>query len=150
MRERRGEVPPRAHLPAGLSREIRHLLERRDEFRTAVRVTRIIDRVDADEYVRAFQHLRPRHRERKENSVARGDVRYRNPAADFFDRLMFRNRQVRSQRASSKHAEVDLRDAMLSGMEERRHAARREKLDQVALPVVERERITIEPIAASD
>ena len=61
-----------------LGRQVRHAFVGLDELRAAVRIARVIQRVHADEDVRAFQHLGPGQREREENGVARRHIGDRN------------------------------------------------------------------------
>ncbi len=51
------DVQWRATLDAGPGGQIGHAGERLDEFRTAIRITRIIDRIDADENIAGIEHF---------------------------------------------------------------------------------------------
>ena len=66
--------------PARVAR-LAMLLERRDEFRPAVRIAGVVDGVDADEDVVRAEHLGPGQRERQEHRVARRHVGDRDAAA---------------------------------------------------------------------
>ena len=65
---------PRAAFHAGLGRQVRHALERLDEFRPAIGIAGIVERIHADENVGRLEHLRPGQREGEKNRVARRHV----------------------------------------------------------------------------
>ena len=148
--ERRVNAQPRASFDAGLGGEVGQVFKGRYELRPAVGITGIVDRIDADKNIRRLQHLRPGHGEGKKNRVARGNVGDRNPGADLIGRIMLGYRQIGGQSAGAEDAEVDFRDLVLRGVEKTGDARGRGKLNRMALSIVEREGVTIEPIASGD
>src|SRR5215211_3168809 len=64
---------------ARASRKIGHLLERGDEFGTAVGISAVVERVYAHEYLSGPDYLRECDGVREENRVSGGDVSDRNP-----------------------------------------------------------------------
>src|SRR4051812_44668967 len=52
----------------------RHLLERFDKFRPAIRVSAVVQRIDPDKHIVAVQHLGPRECVAEEDRVPRRDV----------------------------------------------------------------------------
>ena len=67
---------------AGSRREIGERLERRDELGPAIRISRVVERVHADEDVARAAHLGQRERVREKDRVARRNVRDRNSGCD--------------------------------------------------------------------
>ena len=66
---------------AGLCRDVRQRFENRDEFRPAVRITAVIDRVCADEDVPGRNRFRPGQRMREEDGISRRDISCWNASA---------------------------------------------------------------------
>ena len=78
----------------GLGGQVRHAFVGLDEFRPAIGIARVVERVHADEDVGRFQHLGPRQRERKEDRVARRNVGDRDSVRHLAGRAPFRHRDV--------------------------------------------------------
>ncbi len=131
----------RRTLHAALRRQPRERLERRDELGTTIRIARIVDRVHADDDPIGFEHLGPREREREEHRVARRHVgrRYSRAAV-----LRHFDRRIRERRAAEL-ADRQPQDAVLHRAERPRDLRGGGKLRTVPLPVVERERVAVEP-----
>src|SRR5690606_14799322 len=93
---------------AFLRREPRSLGEAGDELRPAIRITGIIERVDANEDVMRADRLRPAEREREEDEIARGNVSYRNvvAAAD----ALLRHVEIIGERGAAELAQVERED----------------------------------------
>ena len=62
-------------LDAGFRRDRRQHLERPDEFRTAVRISRVVERVHANHEIVRIERFRPGQRQGQKDRVARGNVR---------------------------------------------------------------------------
>src|SRR5215471_16504319 len=75
--ERRPDTESRP-LDTGARAEIGHTFERLYELRAAVRIARVVDRVDADEDVHGTHDLRPSEREREKDRVPRRNIRGRD------------------------------------------------------------------------
>ena len=71
----------RPALHRGARGQVREPFERGDEFRAAIRIARIIDRVDAEHHVVSCEHLGPGERRPQHHGVARRHVGDRNPRA---------------------------------------------------------------------
>ena len=104
-------------------RQVRHALIGFDEFRPAIRVTRIVERVHAHEDVGAFQHLRPRQREGKKDGVARGNIRNRDAVPHLRQRTRFRYRNIRGECRAAERIERDSGHHMPRRAEAGRHTA---------------------------
>ena len=87
---------PRA-FHAGLGGEVGEPLEGRDEFRPAIRIAGIVDRVDAAEDVGGAEHFGPAQRHRQHDGVARRHVGDRNAGG----RRMLSDRAARRCRRSA-------------------------------------------------
>src|SRR3546814_2022275 len=73
--EQRGLNGKAVSLQPRLGRQVRHLLERGGKGGTAIRISGIIERVDADIEIARARRLRPAERDRKKDGVARGHIR---------------------------------------------------------------------------
>ena len=134
-------------LHAGLRRERRELLERRDELGPAIRVPRIVHRVDADEDVARAEHFRPRQARATASSycarVRRSpECRWSASSGTSIERSVSAEppmpaRSTRITRCSTR--------AQLPG-----DRAGRIELGRMALPVVDGERVALEPLRARD
>src|SRR5205823_438807 len=82
--------------------EIGQGLKRFDEFRAAIRVAAIIDRVYAKENVAGSDHLRPGKRVREKDGVTRGDVRDRDAVRDFRFQTLFWDIGIASERGAAE------------------------------------------------
>src|SRR5829696_6298954 len=138
--ERREDAqgPPLDARPGGQRGEP---FERLQEFRTAIRISGVIERVHANHDRLRAAHLRERHREREEYGVPRGDVGRRNGA--FVERPIFRNRAVADERGAAELRQryVDLH--VSSSTERLRDLPRRVDLPRVDLSVADCERVEL-------
>ena len=78
-------------LDARLGGQVGHLLVRADVLGAAVRVSAVVQGVDADENVAGLQHLGPGQRVRQEDRVASGDVGDRDLVCQVLCALMVRD-----------------------------------------------------------
>ena len=126
---------------ARLGRERRGSLERLDELRPAIGISRIVERIDADEDVVRAQHFRPRQRQRQHHRVARGHVGRRDGI-----RIgsALRHLAVAEQRRSAERREIDRKLAMRFRAERLGNLARRQNLVGVPLAVLDRQRVDVE------
>ena len=97
---------------ARFSADVGQRFKKRDELRPAIRITAVIDRIRADEYVSGRNRFRPRQRVREKNCVSRRNVSGRNAASDFFFRPRFWNIDIVDQRGAGEDLIVDLNNAM--------------------------------------
>src|ERR1039458_6516361 len=74
--QRRVNPDAQAAFDAGLGRQIGQALEGFDVFRTAIRITGVVQRIHTDEDVRRFQHLGPCQRKRQKDG---GEPRFYEP-----------------------------------------------------------------------
>src|SRR5439155_2342794 len=102
--ERRMDAKGRA-FDAGASGHGREPLEGRNEFRPAVRVPRIIERVHTDDDIAGAEDLGPTERKREEDGVPRRHVRRWNLGSR--EIAIARNRLVSSQRGAADATQVD-------------------------------------------
>ena len=131
---------------AGLGRELRELLESRDELRAAIGIPRVIDSGHTDEDIAGPENLRPAEREREHQRIARRDVGDRDTRGGRFRHGHFRIGQCRA----ADTGEIDAHDAVLARAERCRELPRRRELRHVALPVIDTERVAFEAAAARD
>ena len=94
VNERRVNRKRRAAADRHFRRQIRQLLERRDEFRPAVGIAAVIDRVDADEHIPHVQHFRPGQGIAQKDRVSRGHVSNRDLRRHLLLLSIFGNRDV--------------------------------------------------------
>ncbi len=135
LRKRRVDTQVRPALDAGLGREVRHVFgtECGDELGAAIRITRVINRIHADENIGALEHFRPSHRVSQKNRIARGDICDR----DAFGQAVLGNLDVSGKRAAAESPQVNADHAMLTNAEMPGDARRGFELDTMALSVVE-------------
>src|SRR5262245_32356172 len=114
--EERREHFERAPFDAGSRREGRDLLERAKVFRPAVRITGVIERVDADDDGFGADDLGPGRRERQEDRVAGGHVGGRN--ARRVERAILRDVAVADECRAANRRQRDVQ------LEMTRHAER--------------------------
>ena len=110
----------------------------RDKLRPAIRISAIINRIRSDKDVGRSNCLRQRQRVRKEDRVASGNVRDRNPASNFCFRSLFRYTDIAGQCRLAENITVDLCNAVLLGAKLPCDSSRTFDLDPVPLPVVKR------------
>ncbi len=108
--QRRLDPKPSA-FDARLGRQLRGSLECLDELRTAIGISRVVERVDADEDVVGAEHFRPCERERQHHGIARRHVGRRNRIRD---RPALRHLAIAEQGRSAERREIDRqsRDAL--------------------------------------
>ena len=73
MKERSADFKTRA-VNTGFGRERRQIFKRAQEFRPAIRITAVVDRIHAEKNISAVEDLGPRERIGKEDGIARGNV----------------------------------------------------------------------------
>src|SRR4051812_40964527 len=128
-------IPPLDGTSCG---EIGHPLIRRDVLWTTIRISRVIERIDAYENVPRFQHFGPREGEREENCIASRhvgdwDSGVAIPILGYGD--------FARQRRTAKGPQVDIDDHVIVHGVASGHTSRRFDLDRVALSVTERHRM---------
>jgi hypothetical protein len=134
-------------LDAGPGRQVGHGFEGGDVVRPAIRVTGIVDRIDADEDVAAAQHLGPGQRQRQHDGVARGHVSDRNA------RLHTSGRDGDpgvGQRRAAELCESQIEGAVLDGTECPGDFFGGFELGAVALAIVEGQAVAGMALAARD
>jgi len=137
----------RSALNARFRGQIAHSLEGMYELGPAIRVTGIIERVHADEDLVRFEHLRPGQRERKEYGVARGDIGNWNLRVHCSLVPAFGNGDLVGEGGMAEYSKIDLCNAMIARAKCARDAARGFQLDPVPLAIIERDGVTVEPLA---
>jgi len=133
---------------AGPRREIRERLERGDEFRTAVGIAGIIERVHADDDVARAVGFGPSERQRQEDRVARRHVRRRD--AGGIQVAVARDVDVAGQRRSADGAQIEVELEVPLDAERTRDAPRGVDFADVPLPVANRERQQRVPVGFRD
>ena len=128
-------------------RQVGHLLEGGDVFRPAIRVARIIDRIDPDEYVVAAQHLGPGQGQRQHDGVARRHVGDRNARLDAIDRHID---GAVGQGRSTKLGQREVEHPVLDGAQRLDDPFGRLQLGTVALTVIERKTVTVKALATGN
>ena len=143
--ERRVDVEARP-LDAGARREVRQRLERRHELGAAVRVTGIVQRVHANEYVICRHGLGVGKSKGQENRVSSRHVSDGNPISQ----IVFGNLDVCGQRGSSELTKIQSKNLMFF----RAHGCGKLlgslELDSMALPVIKGEAVAIKPARSGD
>ena len=133
---------------AGFCGEVGHRFVGGDEFGAAVGVAAVVERVNADEKIGAFEHFGPRQSIGKKDGVAGRDV----GDWDFiFGARLVRHVKIHvGQRGAAEGGEIDIDRAVL------RHALRGSDLlstvqfDHVALAIAEREGIAFKPVGVGN
>ena len=87
--------------------------KRFDEFRPAVRIAAVIDRVYTNKNVSGRNYFRPAERKSEKDGVPRGDIGDRNSIRDFCLRSIFRHTDIIRERRAAEHAHVDFCETML-------------------------------------
>jgi len=124
-----------------LGGQVGQALEGSEKLRTTIRISRIIDAIDAREQVERPQRFRPAERQRQKDRVPCGNVSDRNSVTHRFIRAVLGDLKVRGQRAAAEWAEIDRQLNVPDDSERPSDPPRRLKLDGVPLPVENRERI---------
>ena len=127
-------------------RKRRQALEGCDELGTTIGISRVIERIHADEDVRGAERLGPGQRQRQEDGVAGGYVGRGDTAG--IDRAILRNRRIGRQRGPAERRQVHVELEVPLDAKRRRHSARRLELARVALPVAEGQREQPETLRA--
>ena len=131
----------------GLCRQVGHLLEGGEVFRPAIRVTRVVDRVDPDENIIAAQYLGPGQSQRQHDGVARRHIGDRNTRLDAIDRHVDGAvGQGRSAKLGQSQVEYPVLDSAL-GLDD---PFGRLQLGTVTLTVVERKTVTVKALATGN
>src|SRR5262245_6412854 len=118
-----------------LCRQIRHPGERLDVLGTAVRVTAIVKRVDAQENIAGSENLRPRESNCKKNGVPRRNIGNRNALVRQVTSL--RNVDVGCQGRPAEGSQVDRDDLVLNGSQAPCYPRGRVQLYAMALSIIE-------------
>jgi glycosyltransferase involved in cell wall biosynthesis len=139
--QRRVDLKARAAFHACFGGEIRHALVGLDVLGAAIRVARIIERVDADKDIGALDRLRQGERVRKEDRIACGHVSDRNARRHLRGRARFGHVDGGGERRSAEDIEAEPDGEMLFGAKEFGNACGRGEFLFVALSVVEGERV---------
>jgi hypothetical protein len=84
-----------------------------DEFKPAIWIPAVVDRVYAQENVTGWNDFRPRKRVREKDRVARGNICDWNSVPDFGFRTLLRHVNIVRERGAAEDAQVDFCDAML-------------------------------------
>ena len=134
--ERRADAEGRAFHP-GLGRQLRQLLEAFDELRAAIRIARIIERIDADIDVARARGLGPAEREAEEDGVARRHI----GDGDIVAHTVLGHVDIGGERRSAECAQVHRHHDMAFRAQRRGDAAGGGEFDLVALVIVEGERV---------
>src|SRR5574337_183777 len=132
---------------AGLRRQICHLLEGRDVFRSTIRVPAVVDRVDPNRDIFRTYHLRPGQRIREEDGVASGHVGDRNAGPDLLQPAALRHRDVSGERRAPDLPKIEVEDQVLRGADCRRNPLRAFHLARVTLAVAKGERMKLIPLS---
>lgn len=142
--QRRMHMQAHAAFHASLSREIRKGFERADEFRAAIGIAGVIDRIHPDNDVRSLEHFRPSQSIRKKHGIARRNISHRDSRrhGGFIAALGHRN-LIRSQGASAKHPQIHLHCQVLFDTHRLRHPPRGFEFNGMPLPVIETKSISL-------
>ena len=95
-----------------LCSKIGEIFECLDEFRTAIGVPAVVNRVYPEENLSSANHFCPGKRVREKDSVARGHVCDWNDVRDFFLRTLLGHSDTVGERGAAEDAQIDLCDAM--------------------------------------
>ncbi len=147
LNQRRSDVNARSPLDTGFCGQVAHSLEGMNEFGAAIRVSGIIERVHADEDLVRFEHLRPGQCEGKKYRVARGHVGDWNLSIHRALVPAFGNVDLIGKCGVAEYPKIDLCDAVIGRAKCARNAARGFQFNPVPLAVVERQGVTVEPLA---
>ena len=131
----------------GFGCQVGHLLEGGEVFRPAIRVARVVDRVDPDEYVVATQHLGPGQSERQHDGVARRHIGDRNTRLDAIDRHVD---GAVGQGRSAKLGQSEVEYPVLDGAQGLDDPFGCLKFGTMALAVIERQAITVKTLATGN
>ncbi len=142
------ELCPPLH--ARLRSQVRHALESLDELRPAIRVTRVVQSVDAYEHVRTFEQFRPGQRVRKEYGIARRNVRNGYSAAHLISGARFRNFDIGRKSRAAELAQPYFHDSVFGRPEVGCDVPGGLQFDLMPLPVIERQRVAIEALAPGE
>src|SRR5579875_2217155 len=91
---------------AGFCGEVRQLLERGDEFRAAIRITRVIDCIYSYINVETAQYLGPGQRQGEKNCIASRNIGNGNIRAHRFERAVMRDGKVRCQGRAAEGTQI--------------------------------------------
>ena len=116
--------------------EVGELLERLDVFRATIRISAVIDGVDADENVIGFQHLGVSQRDCKHDGVASRHVRDWN-VVQFGLAAILWDFNVSSQSGTADCSEIDRNDLVFLGAEIARDSLGGFDFDRVALRIAD-------------
>ncbi len=130
----------RIALDPRLGREFGQPLECGDEFGTAIRITRIIERVDADIDIARTRRLGPAEREAEEDRIAGGDIGDGNATRIIGADTVLGHVDIGGERRTAERGQVHRQDDVAFGAERGGDAARGVELDAVALVIIERQR----------
>src|SRR5436305_9218248 len=150
VKQRRFHTQYRSTLDACLGRQICQGLKSLYELRSAIRIARVIERIHADEDMICSDHLRVRQCERKENRVASGDVSCRYVGRRFRYAPIFRNVDRIRERRSPKCSQIHLDRPKFLCIKRVGYAPRCLKFNAVALTVIERKAVALEPFLFRD
>jgi hypothetical protein len=92
--------------------KVSQCLKRLDEFRPAVRIPAVIDRIHAEKNVSGRNDFRPGKRISEKKGIACRDLSDWNPTRDFCFRSLFWYIDIIRERGAAKDAHVDLCDTM--------------------------------------
>ncbi len=123
-------------------------LEGMDEFRPAIGIPGVVERVDADDDVSRLEHFGPAKREREEDGVASRHIRDWNVRRRKI--TVARDRYVRGQRGSADAAEIKVELEMSRHAERGRDAACRLGFVLVALTVTDRQGVKLVTLRPRD
>ncbi len=109
--QRRVNLESRA-LDACFRPDVGQCFEQNDEFRAAIGVSAVVERVYTEKNVARGDRFRPGQRMGQKNRVTRWNISNRNSRTDFLFRSLLRNIDVIGERRSAKDAVVDLHDTV--------------------------------------
>ena len=128
---------------SGLGREIRQLLEGRDEFRTAIWITAVVESIYPYEDVARINYLGESECEREKDGIARRNVSDRNPCGHLIGRPIFRNGAVAGESRATKLPQVT-EDHCVLRSESLRQTLSGLEFDAMSLPIIEAQRVNLE------
>jgi len=138
----------RAIFHARFGGQTRHFFERPDKFWPTVWISRIVERIHADEDVRRRKNVSVSKRKSEKDGVARRYIGRRNAAYHIVMMAILWDFRVARQGRAAQYTQIDVDGSMLFRVQVFGHSAGRFQFNTMALAIVEREAITLKSLLA--